>query len=78
MSFKDKQLLESLPVEIAALERTAAQLGAELAKPDLYRRNPTRFAEATAALQRAQAKLSAAEERWLRLETMKDELTRVR
>ncbi len=78
MSFKDKQALESLPGEIAALERGIAQLEAELAKPDLFRRNPTRFAETTGALQRAQAKLAACEERWLHLETMKDEYSQMR
>ena len=36
-----------------------------LADPDLYARQPKRFAEATQALEAAQAALHAAEEQWL-------------
>ena len=72
MSFKDRHLLDALPGQIAALEASIATLGAELANQDLFRRNPARFAAATAALQQAEAKLHASEERWLELETLKD------
>ncbi len=72
MSFKDRLALESLPQEMSALEARIGSLQTELADPDLYRRRATRFKEATAALATAQSQLSAAEERWLALETMRE------
>jgi ABC transport system ATP-binding/permease protein len=55
-----------------------ASLQAELAAPDLYRKNPTRFAAATAELGGRKSKLAAAEERWLELEAMRGALEGVR
>ena len=78
MSFKDKLALDALPAQIAALEASIAAFGAELADQDLFRRNPARYADATAGLRRAEAELQAAEDRWLELETRKDELARAR
>jgi ATP-binding cassette subfamily F protein uup len=72
MSFKDKVALESLPAEIGKLEHRVRALQTELADPDLYRRRVTRFKEATAALEAAQAELAKAEERWLELEAMRE------
>ena len=72
MSFKDKQALDTLPGEVATLERQVAALQRELADPDLYRRRPARFAEATAALAAAQDRLGQAEERWLDLEARRE------
>ncbi|MGE0420177.1 MAG: ABC-F family ATP-binding cassette domain-containing protein, partial [Acetobacteraceae bacterium] len=74
MTFKDKHALETLPARIAALEAEVAALNGELANPDLYARNPARFATATQALEAAQAALSAAEEQWLTLEMLREEL----
>ncbi len=78
MSFKDKQMLDTLPGEVAMLERQVAALQRELADPDLYRRRPARFAEATAALAAAQAKLAAAEEQWLELEGRREAMEKTR
>jgi ATP-binding cassette subfamily F protein uup len=39
-----------------------------LSDPDLYTREPVKFAKATEALAERQAKLEAAEEEWLLLE----------
>ncbi len=72
MSFKDKQALDTLPGEVATLERQVAALQRELADPDLYRRRPARFAEATGALAAAQDRLGQAEERWLDLEARRE------
>jgi ATP-binding cassette subfamily F protein uup len=74
LSFKDKHALETLPPRIAALEQDIARLTADLADPDLYRKHPTRFAEATQALQTTQAKLQKAEEQWLTLEMLREAL----
>jgi ATP-binding cassette subfamily F protein uup len=74
MSFKDKHALETLPARIAELQAGVARLNAVLADPDLYVRNPKRFGEATAALETAQAALAEAEERWLELEMLREEI----
>ena len=78
MSFKDKHALESLPPQMEALQARIGALEAELANPNLYRKDPARFAAATAELAGKQAKLAAAEERWLTLEAMREALETVR
>ena len=74
MSFKDKHALEQLPSQIETLQARIAGLQAELARPDLYRKNQPRFIAATAELATVQAKLATAEERWLELESMREQL----
>jgi ATP-binding cassette subfamily F protein uup len=72
LSFKDKHALETLPSRMAELEAEVSRLNAELGDPELYNRQPTRFAEATHALAAAQAALAAAEEQWLELEMLRE------
>jgi ATP-binding cassette subfamily F protein uup len=74
MSFKDKHALETLPGRIAGLEKEVARLNAVLADQDLYARQPAKFAAATAALEAAQVLLAEAEEQWLALEMLREEL----
>jgi ABC transport system ATP-binding/permease protein len=74
MTFKDKHALETLPNRMAALEAEITRFTAVLADADLYVRNPKRFANATATLDKAQADLAAAEEQWLELEMMREEI----
>ena len=74
MSFKDKHALQTLPGCIAALEAEISRLNAVLADADLYTRQPVKFADATRALSTAQTALAAAEEQWLGLELLREEL----
>jgi ATP-binding cassette subfamily F protein uup len=74
LSFKDKHALETLPTRIAELQSEIDRLNGALADPDLYQRNPTRFAELTKALTLAQGGLVSAEEQWLTLEMLREEL----
>jgi ATP-binding cassette subfamily F protein uup len=74
LSFKDKHALETLPTRIAALQADVARLTTLLADPDLYARSATRFADATQALTTAQDALASAEEQWLTLELLREEL----
>jgi ATP-binding cassette subfamily F protein uup len=74
MTFKDRHALETLPARIAALQADFAKLTAALEDPDLYTRNQARFAETTAALEAARQNLAAAEEQWLQLEMLREEL----
>jgi ATP-binding cassette subfamily F protein uup len=72
MSFKDRHALETLPGQIADLQKQIARHQADLADPGLYRRNPAKFDAATAALSAKAAELEAAEERWLALEMLRE------
>ena len=49
-------------------------LNAALADPDLYARDPARFTATTSALAAARDELSAAEEQWLTLEMLREEI----
>ena len=74
MSFKDKHALETLPGQLGEVQRRVAAAQRTLSDPDLFRRSPTRFKDATGSLAAAQADLAALEERWLALVLMREEL----
>ncbi|WP_296570469.1 ATP-binding cassette domain-containing protein [Phreatobacter sp.] len=74
MSFKDKHDLDTLPARMEALQRDIAKLQAILADPVLYARDRSAFDKASAAMTKAQGALSAAEDRWLELEMLKESL----
>jgi ATP-binding cassette subfamily F protein uup len=67
LSFTEQHRLEELPALIARLEAEMARLSTLLADPDLYTREPVKFAKATEALAERQSRLSATEEEWLTL-----------
>ena len=74
MANKDRYALEKLPGEIDRLNRTIAALEAELAAPELFTKNPERFAAASKQLADAQAMLDAKETQWLELEALREEI----
>jgi ATP-binding cassette subfamily F protein uup len=74
LSFKHKHALETLPGEIARLEAEIARLNAALADAGLYARDPDAFAAASKQLAEAQAAKSRAEDQWLELELLREEL----
>jgi ABC transport system ATP-binding/permease protein len=74
MTFKDRHALETLPARIDALRAEIARHAATLENPDLYTSGAERFAATTKALTMAQAALEAAEEQWLELEMLREEL----
>ena len=74
LSFKDKHALETLPQTIVALQAEAVALQAQLGDPDLYARDRADFEKITAALGAIQHKIAAAEEQWLQLEILREEL----
>jgi ATP-binding cassette subfamily F protein uup len=65
LSFKDQRDYDLLPGRIEEIEATIKRDEAALSDPDLYARNPKRFAQLTAAIEQARAERDAAEERWL-------------
>jgi ABC transport system ATP-binding/permease protein len=70
LSYKDQRDYELLPKRIEQIEAEMEKLETMLADPALYTSDPKRFAQATAALDKARAEKEAAEERWLELAEM--------
>lgn len=67
LSYKDQRDFDGLPDRIAAIEADMAAAEKELANPDLYAKNFTRFEALTAKLEALRTEKSAAEDRWLAL-----------
>ncbi len=74
IGFKEKHALETLPGTIADLQRQAQALEAVLADPGLYQRDRMAFEKSTAALGELHRRIAAAEEQWLELELLREEL----
>ena len=74
LSFKEKHALETLPGRIAELEAQITKVQAVMDDPELFRRDPARFEAATAKLGELQLALNQAEEQWLELEMLREEL----
>ncbi|MFZ1920694.1 MAG: ATP-binding cassette domain-containing protein [Xanthobacteraceae bacterium] len=72
--FKDKHALETLPKTIATLQKEINALQAKLGDPDFYARDRAGFEQASATLGELQCKIAAAEEEWLELEILREEL----
>ena len=67
LSYKDQRDYELLPKRIEELEKAIARGEVQLSDPDLYSRDPQRFANLTQGIANARAEKDAAEERWLQL-----------
>jgi ATP-binding cassette subfamily F protein uup len=67
LSYKDQRDYDLLPGRIEEIEAQIARHEAALSDPDLYARDPARFAALTEAIERARAERDAAEQRWLEL-----------
>ncbi|MDP6872606.1 MAG: ATP-binding cassette domain-containing protein [Alphaproteobacteria bacterium] len=74
MSFKDKHALDTLPARLDALATEIAELEQTLADPAFYGRDPGGFDAASARLTQIMEERAAAEEQWLTLELLREEL----
>ncbi len=74
LSFNEKHALATLPNTIEALQREIAALQKTLSDPGLYGRDPKSFDSVTTRLGQAEAELTTAENRWLELELLREEL----
>jgi ATP-binding cassette subfamily F protein uup len=74
LSFHEKHALETLPAQIAALQASARRLQDRLGDPELYARDRQAFTQASEALSATQVQLAAAEDRWLALELLREEI----
>ena len=74
LSFKDKHALEQLPKRMEEVRKLKAKLQAALADPGLYGRDPERFRKLSQALGEAEGKLGEAEDEWLALELLREQV----
>lgn len=74
LSFKEKHALETLPKRIAALQAEIAQHQATLNDAQLFSRDPAKYEAASKGLEKAGTELSAAEDQWLELEMLREEI----
>jgi ATP-binding cassette subfamily F protein uup len=74
LSFNEKYALDNLPKQIAKLESEISALQTKLDDAGLYARDRKAFDHATDAMAKAQSALAEAEEKWLALEMLREEI----
>jgi ATP-binding cassette subfamily F protein uup len=74
MTFKHKHALETLPKTMATLQAKINELQTKLGDPKVFQRDRPAFDKITNDLGETQRKLAAAEEQWLELEMMREEM----
>jgi ATP-binding cassette subfamily F protein uup len=77
LSFNEKHALETLPKKIETLHADIARLQRLLDDPGLYASDRKTFDETSAAIAKAHDELAAAEDRWLELEMLREEIEQV-
>jgi ATP-binding cassette subfamily F protein uup len=75
LSYKDQRELDELPKKMSKLTAEIAAIGIKLADPAFYSRDPEEFAKQSARLTAAHAEHEQAEERWLELEMLREQVS---
>ena len=74
LNFNEKHALETLPKTMAKLQAEISKQQKLLDDPDLYTKDRKKFDAASSAIAKAQEELAAAEDRWLELEVLREEI----
>ncbi|MDA0261425.1 MAG: ABC transporter C-terminal domain-containing protein, partial [Proteobacteria bacterium] len=74
LSFKEKHALEVLPRRIAGLEKELSELSGRLSDPALFAQDAAAFNTAAERHKAAQRELADAEEEWLALEILREDI----
>src|ERR1700704_5737892 len=74
LNFNEKHALETLPKNIAKLQAEIAKQQRHLDDPDLFQRDRKKFDQASDVLTKAQRQLQEAEDKWLELEVLREEI----
>jgi ATP-binding cassette subfamily F protein uup len=74
LGFREKHALETLPREIERLREKRDALRRSLDDPTLYARDPKSFGMMTTTLAEVEIAIAAAEDRWLELELLREEI----
>jgi ATP-binding cassette subfamily F protein uup len=74
LGYQQQRELDGLPARLDALGAEIRTLETKLADPGLFARDPDAFQRTAGLLSQRQAELHAAEERWLELEALRENL----
>jgi len=74
LSFKDKHALDQLPARVETLQAEISNLQKLLTDPALYSKDLQGFEKTATRLTAAEAELAAAEDDWIRLEMLREEV----
>ena len=74
LNFNEKHALETLPKTMARLQAEIAKQQRLLDDPKLFSKDRKKFDQASDALNKAQKELQQAEDRWLELEVLREEI----
>jgi ATPase subunit of ABC transporter with duplicated ATPase domains len=74
LNFNEKHALETLPKTMAKLQAEIARQRRHLDDPNLFQKDRKKFDQASDALAKAQRELEAAEDKWLELEVLREEI----
>jgi ATP-binding cassette subfamily F protein uup len=74
LNFNEKHALETLPKTISKLQAEIAKQQRHLDDPNLYKKDRKKFDTASDALTKAQKELQEAEDKWLELEVLREEI----
>jgi len=74
LNFNEKHALETLPKTMKKLQAEIAKQQKLLDDPNLYAKDRKKFDAASAAIAKAQEELATAEDRWLELEVLREEI----
>jgi ATP-binding cassette subfamily F protein uup len=74
LNFNEKHALETLPKTIAKLQAEIAKQQRHLDDPNLFQKDRRKFDQASDALTKAQRELQEAEDKWLELEVLREEI----
>jgi ATP-binding cassette subfamily F protein uup len=74
LNFNEKHALETLPKTIAGLEAEIARQQRILDDPDLYNKDRAKFDQVSETLTKAHTELREAEDRWLELAVLREEI----
>ena len=74
LNFNEKHALETLPKTIAKLQAEIVKRQRQLDDPDLFHKDRQKFDQASDALTKAQRDLQEAEDKWLELEVLREEI----
>jgi ATP-binding cassette subfamily F protein uup len=74
LNFNEKHALETLPKTIATLQDEITRQQKLLDDPELYAKDRRKFEDVSHAIAKAQHELAVAEDRWLELEVLREEI----
>jgi ABC transport system ATP-binding/permease protein len=74
LNFNEKHALETLPKTMAKLQAEIAKQQRFLDDPNLFTKDRKKFDQASDALTKAQKELAEAEDKWLELEVLREEI----